>query len=487
MNKCLTLFYLLFISLNYSNNNFENSLVFNFIKSDTTKYLFLDDRIIKQTFNVKLEVGKVEKHPNNPLFTEDKEWEMRFDNLYGNVIFDKDEKIYKLWYSPFIVDSKNVIKEIDTITSNYAPPPIREMGICYATSEDGINWKKSNLGLVRFNGNKNNNIVWRRPHGAGIFKDYSEKDPEKLYKVIYKHNQEWNWGLGNGNEGNSLAVAFSADGLNWSDKINIMDLPGDTHNNANWIPNLDKYVAMTRDWVDVDGKEKKQRAVIRIESSDFIKWENPKQVLVGQNFNLQTYAMPYFFYEGVYLGLVAIHDQKSDRVWTELAWSPDTINWTRIDVGNPLIPNSEIKLDYDYGCVYACAAPIIKKDKIEIFYGSSDYRHSGWRNGSFSMATLRTDGFAGYKQINAKKEGIIITQNIKYNNGLLKINADFNDKGSLKVTVLNKKGKEIAISKTIKKTSMNQIVQFDRKITENNISLKFTINDAKLYSFLIGK
>ena len=112
MNKCLILFYLLFISLNYSNNNFENSLVFNFIKSDTTKYLFLDDRIIKQTFNVKLEVGKVEKHPNNPLFTEDKEWEMRFDNLYGNVIFDKDEKIYKLWYSPFIVDSKNLIKEL---------------------------------------------------------------------------------------------------------------------------------------------------------------------------------------------------------------------------------------------------------------------------------------------------------------------------------------------------------------------------------------
>jgi len=34
---------------------------------------------------------------------------------------------------------------------------------------------------------------------------------------------------------------------------------------------------------------------------------------------------------------------------------------------------------------------------------------------------------------------------------------------------------------------MYQIVQFDRKITENNISLKFTINDAKLYSFLIGK
>ena len=103
-------------------------------KSDSIKFLLLDNRIIEKTENVKLEVGKVYKHPNNPLFVEEKEWEMRFDNLYGNVIFDKDEEIYKLWYSPFIVDSKIVIRKIETITSEYAPPPKREMGICYASS-----------------------------------------------------------------------------------------------------------------------------------------------------------------------------------------------------------------------------------------------------------------------------------------------------------------------------------------------------------------
>ena len=92
--------------------------------------------------------------------------------------------------------------------------------------------------------NKKNNIVWRRPHGAGIFKDLDEENPAKRYKLIYKHIQEGNWGL-NGSEGNSLAVSFSEDGLNWSDKINIADFPADTHNNANWIPNLNKYVAMT--------------------------------------------------------------------------------------------------------------------------------------------------------------------------------------------------------------------------------------------------
>ena len=52
------------------------------------RFLLLDSRIIASTENAKLEVGKVEKHTANPLFEEDKLWEMRFDNLYGNVIYD---------------------------------------------------------------------------------------------------------------------------------------------------------------------------------------------------------------------------------------------------------------------------------------------------------------------------------------------------------------------------------------------------------------
>jgi hypothetical protein len=38
------------------------------------KYLLLDNRIIQKTENVKLEVGKVVKHPNNPLFGEEKDF-----------------------------------------------------------------------------------------------------------------------------------------------------------------------------------------------------------------------------------------------------------------------------------------------------------------------------------------------------------------------------------------------------------------------------
>ena len=41
-------------------------------KSDSIKFLLLDNRIIEKTEYVKLEVGKVYKHPNNPLFVEEK-------------------------------------------------------------------------------------------------------------------------------------------------------------------------------------------------------------------------------------------------------------------------------------------------------------------------------------------------------------------------------------------------------------------------------
>ena len=61
----------------------------------------LDDRNIQKTSNAKLVLGEVKKHPQNPLFGEDKPWEKRFDNLYGNVIYDKENKLYKCWYSPF--------------------------------------------------------------------------------------------------------------------------------------------------------------------------------------------------------------------------------------------------------------------------------------------------------------------------------------------------------------------------------------------------
>ena len=57
-------------------------------KNHQSRYLLLVSRIIDKLDNAKLSVGKITKNHANPLFSEDKPWEKRFDNLYGNVIYD---------------------------------------------------------------------------------------------------------------------------------------------------------------------------------------------------------------------------------------------------------------------------------------------------------------------------------------------------------------------------------------------------------------
>lgn len=493
IRSCLIISISLLLGCSQNNDTIQKAYSQNTLtKGDTerSRFLLLDDRVIDRTENAKLTVSTAQKHPNNPLFGEDKPWEKRFDNLYGNVIYDEEEEIYKCWYSPFIKDESAAGMTLaQRKAKKYRSPKFREMAILYATSMDGIRWEKPEMDLVDFEGSKANNILWRGrqereslwkgPHGSGIFKDLLDPDPDRRYKAILKAE--------------TLSVAFSPDGLLWGEAIVCpeADVAGDTHNNAFWAPTLNKYVGITREWgrdPDApDGQPKKWRQVARIESEDFINWTKAEVVLEGVDTNLQTYAMPTFFYGGVYLGLVAVHDQESDRVWTELSWSPDTRDWHRISPGVPLISNSETPLDYDYGCVYACANPVFLEDEIRLYYGGSDYLHFGWRNGSLGLATLRPDGFAGYEQQSREKPAQIITTPIHYNSEAIRVTGDVEEGGSIQVTILDQNGRELLPSQTISETVSDGQLKLDQTIDADQVRLKFELDQAKLYSFSLSR
>ena len=434
------------------------------------RYLVLDDRIIEATHNAVLTVGTVTKHPSNPLFIEDKPWEKRFDNLYGNVIFNEDKNIYQCWYSPFIVDhSSREMPQSQRDSKRYRPPPKREMAICYATSNDGITWKKPSLGLVDFDGNKNNNIIWRGPHGAGITRDSQDPDPSRRYKMIMQ----------------GLSTSHSADGIQWTKPTKlggIGKIAGDTHNNVFWNPDTRNYVAITRTWGPLG------RQVTRLESNNFKNWQNTGVILEATEKSHQPYAMPVFYHAGVYLGLVAIHAQPPvDRVWTELAWSPDSENWNRIAPGKPLIPCSDTVLDYDYGCVYACAHPVFLPNQIRLYYGGSDYYHYGWRSGNLSLATLRPDGFAGYEPKSPSEPAVIITKSIGLYSPTLRVSADVKPQGTLKITVTDVHNR--ALSKPVEVVGSVTDEAIDLTLPASTpaetlkIKLRFELQNAKLYSF----
>ena len=447
-----------------------------------SRYLLLDSRVIDNTAGVKLTLGKVQKHPANPLFGQDSPWEHHYDNFYGNVIYDDELKLFRLWYLNFI-DGEN--------------------SLLYAYSDDGLNWAKPNLGKVEYNGNTNNNIVMMGRHGVSVFKDLREADPAKRFKLFAKYEvDEW--------YDQHIEVAFSSDGIDWSDFTpqKQVSVTADTHNNAFWAPTLNKYVAMTRQWSRcpyndqtkapphgspetdpaIDNR-KGYRQVARTESTDFLNWTRAEVVLEGLNTRFQTHCLPVFYYAGVYLGMPGIWDTMGDsRVYTELAWSPDTVNWHRINPGTAFIPNSDAKGDHDYGMVWRCVSPLfLDSDEVWIYYGGFDLGHGRkGRKGYLCLATIeKKDRWAGYAAGSAA--GTVETRLVECAGKVLNICADVEDGGSIRAEVVGVDGLSlgdcIAATADVTDSGVTWEAKDLSALIGKRIRIRFQLKNATLYSF----
>jgi len=421
------------------------------------KYLLLDSRIVDTVTDAQLTVGTVTKHPANPFFGQDKPWETSLDNLYPNVVYDDQAELYKAWYHI------------------YYPAAPRGGGLAYAESTDGLDWYKPNLGLVDYEGSTDNNILFEEVgHGIGVSLDRHETDPAKRFKMFY----------GTESHVGPIATRFSPDGINWGvENLSSQKPRGDTHNNAFWAPTLNKYVGISRGWVD----PWKERLVQRMESTDFINWTAPVTVLRGGE-TRQTYSMPVFYYGGVYLGLPSIlmYDN-GQRVQAELAWSPDTVNWYRIQEGTPLIPNSETVGDYDWGIVYSAVTPIFEDDEIRLYYGGSPMAHIGNYSAELSLATLRPDGFAGYQPTEEETVGVVTTVPATYSGTQLYISADA-EGGAVRISVLDDEGTPVGQSEPVTTDLTDGVIywQGDFVLADylgGNIQLRFELENATIYAF----
>ncbi|MDE0220284.1 MAG: hypothetical protein OXJ90_13550, partial [Spirochaetaceae bacterium] len=393
------------------------------------------------------------------------------------------------WYSPFCIDHRSHGMTLEQRRSTrYTGPPDREMALCYATSRDGIAWQKPELGLVDYRGSRANNIVLRGPHGAGVVKDAREADPARRYKMFTSLGEQ------------EQAVAFSADGIRWSrfhpcPAVNPYQVDG-THYHALWAEERGEYVGFTRlrdprstGAAAVGGIRGAwpPRQVGRTASTDFLHWSPATAVLEGTDENLQIYSMPVFRHGSLYLGLPAIHDQHTDRVWTELAWSPDTVTWHRVCPGSPLIANANLTGSHDWGCAYAAAYPVILHDEIRLYYGASNYQHTSWRDGFLCLATLRPDGFAYYEQTRGDRPATVVTAPLTWSGAALRVTADVSPIGSLDICVLEPDTSRPLAQGQVTRTATDGAVTWSNPpagaLTSQPVRLRFTLNGARLYSF----
>lgn len=134
--------------------------------------------------------------------------------------------------------------------------------VCYAESDDGIHWRKPELGLFEFDGSKENNIVWTGigSHDFAPCKDANpDCSPEAPYKAI---------GRGKG----GLYAFRSPDGILWSlmsQQPVITKGAFDSQNLAFWDAARGRYVEFHRGFRD------RVRDIMTCTSADFLHWTEP--------------------------------------------------------------------------------------------------------------------------------------------------------------------------------------------------------------------
>jgi hypothetical protein len=179
----------------------------------------------------------------------------------------------------------------------------------------------------------------------------------------------------------------------------------------------------------------------------------------------------------------------------ELYWSPNTYKWSPVQAGAALIPRSTTpgekkeygKMPYDWGGIFP-DKPVYRDGRIWLYYGGCDWYFMDWRKGCLARASLRPDGWAGFEQIDGVKPATVATTPLACPGDKLRFSADISKSGSVKVTLLDKDNKKLAVGRPVKQTITDAEVMWPEgfslaKLKGKKIRLQFELKKAKLYSF----
>ncbi len=345
------------------------------------KFLLIDDRSLVKSHNLKRRVNQAIKRPQ-PVMTLDAPWDTDRDMLnMVSILYDEGEKLYKMWY---------------TLMRWKGETSDGPRGVAYATSEDGLHWKKPILGLIEDNGSRENNLVIPFMHqfAYSIIRDPSDV-PARRYKMIFDaFGEESRWA----GHHSALNLAYSHDGLQWERPRHVNPvLRGISDDNFTLFYDGDRrrYVLVTR------RVPNSPRDLSQYESYDLVNWEDKGRVLVaGDELDppelTNIYDMPVFRYEDFFLGIInpyythpfaptyaSYHKppdyprNKVGQLDVALAYSRDGRKWQRPDDRSPVVELGEVGA-HDGGMLYPAENPLVRDGETWIYFTASRVNHQWW-------------------------------------------------------------------------------------------------------------
>ena len=297
---------------------------------------FMDEYLIDTLDGAKLRV--CEPRDEGVVLRFDKAWEGPFCG-YATVIHDGG--IYRLYYRGLPVAAANGSENETT---------------CYAESEDGINWRKPELGLCEGQGTKKTNIILANAAPTSHnFSPFLDKNPQASPETRYK-------ALGGTSESGLIAYV-SANGIVWR---KLQDGPVfqdggwvfDSQNVSFWSEAEGQYVLYYRK------VPAKIRAIARATSKDFIRWSEPVMMTYSDtNSDVPAHHLytnqtrPYFRAKHIYVSTAA-RFMPGRQVLTEAEASaikvhPDYFK----DTADVVLMTSRGGNRYDRACMSALIKP----------------------------------------------------------------------------------------------------------------------------------
>lgn len=484
---------------------------FNQLPSAERTILFVDDHDVLYRSGTKRVLQQPRSHAANPVIAETKPWELAI--AYCSVIRDPKTGKYSAWYQSY--------------AGNRAQDPTRRVVVCYAESNDGVHWRKPNLGLFDFNGDKNTNIVLvgnggrSVNYGAAVVRDPRDSRADRRYKMAY-----WDFVEMDGRHVPGLFVAFSPDGLNWKKHEGAPLLQGEygtpnpppLFNESKFLPSQrpaisdvidlmfdpvrQKFVIYSKTWIDApNGNRFWKRAVVRTESVDFIQWSRPQLVMTAADDDFgQLHGAPVFFHEGVYFSLVQRLDFGGfDRGGTgnmpsELATSRDGVHWNRPYGDHMFLPVTGDGKSFDAGCLWTNGTPIVLENEIRFYYGA----YSSWRSdlesspSGIGLRVLTRDRFVALEP--TQHIGQVTLMPIELTpKSRITLNADAHN-GQIQIELLSQNGYRISgftrsESSAITTNQLRHAVRWQNKawtdLPAGHYQVRIHLSDAKLFGITI--